>query len=63
MGLEPLVESCTDMMLMQMGVHYEHEDVWDESDEWDDEDESDEWDDDDEESNIPDEDDEEQREG
>ena len=63
MGLEPLVESCTDMMLMQMGVHYEHEDVWDESDEWDDEDESDEWDDEDEESNIPDEDDEEQREG
>ena len=53
-GLGPLVESCTDMMLMQMGVHDEHEDVWDESDEWDDEDE---------ESNIPDEDDEEQREG
>ena len=31
MGLEPLVESCTDMMLRQMGVpiHYdEHEDDW-----------------------------------
>ncbi|MEC7686152.1 MAG: hypothetical protein VYB47_01105 [Candidatus Thermoplasmatota archaeon] len=71
MGLEPLVESCTDMMLMQMGApihHDEHEDDWDEFDEWDDEGESDEWDDegDEDESNIPDEndeDDEEQREG
>jgi len=47
-GLEPLVESCTDMMLMQMGVPDEWDGEWDdedESDEWDDEDESDEEDD------------------
>ena len=35
MGLEPLVDSCSDMMLRQMGVpihHDEHEDDWDEND-------------------------------
>ena len=35
MGLEPLVDSCSDMMLRQMGVpinHHEHEDDWGEHD-------------------------------
>ena len=35
MGLEPLVDSCSDMMLRQMGVsihHHEHEDDWGEND-------------------------------
>ena len=34
MGLEPLVESCTDMMLMRLPMHHDkHEDNWDEN-EW-----------------------------
>ena len=71
MGLEPLVDSCSDMMLRQMGVpihHDEHEDDWDENDWCEEHAESDDcnWADDDsddeseeleeEESNTPDED-------
>ena len=71
MGLEPLVDSCSDMMLRQMGVpihHDEHEDDWDENDWCEEHAESDDcnWGDDDsddeseeleeEESNTPDED-------
>ena len=71
MGLEPLVDSCSDMMLRQMGVpihHDEHEDDWDENDWCEEHAESDDcnWADDDsdddseeleeEESNSPDED-------
>ena len=71
MGLEPLVDSCSDMMLRQMGVpinHHEHEDDWGEHDWCEEHAESDDcnWADDDsddesgeleeEESNTPDED-------
>ena len=71
MGLEPLVDSCSDMMLRQMGVpihHDQHEDDWDENDWCEEHAESDDcnWEDDDsdddseeleeEESNTPDED-------
>ena len=71
MGLEPLVDSCSDMMLRQMGVpihHDEYEDNWDENDWCEEHAESDDcnWVDDDsddeseeleeEESNTPDED-------